>query len=235
MKVCVINFSGNVGKTTVAANMLMPRMGAKLFSVESLNQDAAGDGVEVKRIRAQRFRELQNELLASDAAVVDVGASNVEMFLEMMSQFEDSHAYFDYFVVPTVKERKQSTDTINTIRALRELGVEVERIKVVFNRVDRKEVLSEEFQALFGAAADGLVTLNREAIIVKNEVFELIKDYDMSLAEVIADPTDHRDELRRETTDDGKAIRINRLAIKQLSKSCARNMDEAYAALFDPV
>ncbi len=38
MKIAVINFSGNVGKSTVARHLLMPRVeGADLISVESLN------------------------------------------------------------------------------------------------------------------------------------------------------------------------------------------------------
>ena len=38
MKIAVINFSGNVGKTTVARHLLLPRIqGAELISVESVN------------------------------------------------------------------------------------------------------------------------------------------------------------------------------------------------------
>ena len=41
MKIAVINFSGNVGKTTIARHLLLPRIdGAELFSVESLNAAA---------------------------------------------------------------------------------------------------------------------------------------------------------------------------------------------------
>jgi MinD-like ATPase involved in chromosome partitioning or flagellar assembly len=232
MKVCVINFSGNVGKTTVAANLLAPRMGAELFSVESLNQDAAGDKVEAKRLRAQRFGELQSEILKRDAAIVDVGASNVETYLEMMGVYEESQHDYDYYIVPTVKDRKQTADTVNTIAALRKLGVGPERIKVVFNKVEKHDVLAEEFAALFGMAARGELEIDERAVLYKNEVFELIKDGDQSLAEVIADATDHREALRQATTEHAKDEAIARLAIKRLSTSCARNMDAAYAALF---
>jgi hypothetical protein len=232
MKVCVINYSGNVGKTTVAANLLMPRMGAELFSVESLNQDAAGDNVAAKRLRAQRFGELQNELLKRESAIVDVGASNVETYLEMMSAYAESQHDYDYYVVPTVKDRKQTADTLNTISALRALGVGPERIKVVFNKIEKHDVLPEEFEALFGMAGRGELHIDQGAVLFKNEVFEMIKDCDQSLADVIADPTDHREALRHATTDRQKDEIITRLAIKRLSTTCARNMDAAYAALF---
>jgi hypothetical protein len=40
MKIAVINFSGNVGKTTVARHLLLPRMaGAEIIAVESINAD----------------------------------------------------------------------------------------------------------------------------------------------------------------------------------------------------
>ena len=52
MKVAVINFSGNVGKTTVAGHLLKPRMGdAPIFSVESLNVDATSDGLAVEKLK----------------------------------------------------------------------------------------------------------------------------------------------------------------------------------------
>ena len=232
MRVCVLNFSGNVGKTTVAANLLTPRMGATLFSVESLNQDAEGDGVEVKRLRAERFGQLQEQLLKHESAVVDVGASNAEMFFEMMGEYAESHRDYDYFVIPTVKARKQLADTLNTIQALRLLGVEPQRIRVLFNKVSVRDDLTEDFEQLLGLADLGEFTLNRDAKLMTNEVFELIKDSDQTLAEVIADPTDHREALRHETTNEGKSTRIDRLALKRLSTSCALNMDRAYAALF---
>jgi dethiobiotin synthetase len=60
MKLCVINFSGNVGKTTIAAHLLKPRMNeAQVFSVESLNSGIENDGVEdAEIIKGKRFGDL---------------------------------------------------------------------------------------------------------------------------------------------------------------------------------
>jgi hypothetical protein len=49
MRICVINFSGNVGKTLVAAQLLQPRLNAAVISIESINADASNDGVEIER------------------------------------------------------------------------------------------------------------------------------------------------------------------------------------------
>ena len=87
MKVCVLNFSGNVGKSTIAAHLLQPRLNAQVFSVESLNVDASSDGVEVARLRGKHYNDLLQRLMKLDDAIVDVGSSNVEDFLKMMAPY----------------------------------------------------------------------------------------------------------------------------------------------------
>ena len=48
MKFAVINFSGNVGKSTVARHLLAPRVnGANIIAVEGLNSDG-GDGPAIR-------------------------------------------------------------------------------------------------------------------------------------------------------------------------------------------
>ncbi len=43
MKIAVMNFSGNVGKSTIAQHLLLPRMAdAELITVESINSDDSG-------------------------------------------------------------------------------------------------------------------------------------------------------------------------------------------------
>lgn len=107
MKVAVMNFSGNVGKTTVAGQLLKPRMGnARIFSIESINAGADADGLEVEKMKGRKFGELVDEIMLLDSAIIDVGASNVEDFVKLMQQYAGSHEEFDFFVVPVVKEKK---------------------------------------------------------------------------------------------------------------------------------
>ena len=43
MKIAVLNYTGTVGKTTVAAHLLAPRMnGAPIIAVESVNERPRG-------------------------------------------------------------------------------------------------------------------------------------------------------------------------------------------------
>ena len=56
MKVAVLNFSGNVGKTTVAAHLLKPRMGdAPVYSIESINAGADADGLDVEKMKGKKI------------------------------------------------------------------------------------------------------------------------------------------------------------------------------------
>ena len=73
-KIAVINFSGNVGKSSIAHYLLAPRLDCSVVAIESIN---ATEKTEIT-LRGKESGELQNELLMNDDIVVDVGASNVE-------------------------------------------------------------------------------------------------------------------------------------------------------------
>jgi dethiobiotin synthetase len=136
MKAVVINYSGNVGKTTVSRHLLSPRMNkAQVFTVESINSD----GTEDQIVRGKHFAEMLETLANLDDAVIDVGASNVEDCVGLMGKYRGSHEDFDYFIVPTVAKDKQQSDTISVIEALAELGVPAKKMRVVFNMVEYDE------------------------------------------------------------------------------------------------
>ena len=234
MKVAVMNFSGNVGKTMVAGQLLKPRIaGARMFSIESINAGADADGVEVEKMRGRKFGDLMNEMIPLDAAIVDVGASNVEPFLNLMQQYNGSQEEFDYFVVPVVKEKKVQADTINTIRALQNLGIKKKRILMVFNRVDMEEEVKDEFAPLFGLAkSEQSFTAHEKAVIYANEVFERLKAVGKSVSEITADKTDYRARLREAKDEDEKAMCVRMVALKRLAITANKNLDDVYATLF---
>lgn len=234
MKVAVINFSGNVGKSTISAHLLHPYMNnCPIFSIESLNSDSSADGMEVEKIRGKKFGGLQEQLLVIDTAIIDVGASNVDDFLNMMSKYHGSHEDFDYFLIPVVKEKKQQADTINTIRSLSAMGIPAAKIRIVFNKLDNEDVIEEEFSALFGLHhLEQNFTLNAKAVIYYNEVFEKVKIIGKSISAILADTTNYRQKLRE--TDDLKAREhcVKMIAIKRLAISAQHNLNDVFAALF---
>jgi len=234
MKVAVMNFSGNVGKTTVAGHLLKPRMGdAQIFSIESINSGADADGLTVEKMKGKKFGELVDELMGLDSAIIDVGASNVEDFLKLMQQYAGSHEEFDFFVVPVVKEKKVQADTVNTIRALQKLGVGKKRIRMVFNKVEVDDAITDDFAALFGLAeSEKSFVVKPETAIYSNEVFERLKTVGKSLGDITEDPTDYRAQLRTATSDDEKELCVRMVALKRLAVTANKNLDDVYASLF---
>lgn len=234
MKVAVINLSGNVGKTTVAAHLLRPRMGdAPIYSIESVNQDAGADGLAVEQMRGKAFGALLDELMEQENAIVDVGASNVEDFLKLMQRYDGSHEEFDYFVVPVVRERKQQADTVNTLRALAALGIAPSKIRLVMNKFDPDDSLHDDFGLFFALAArERGFSLDERAVIHENEVYELLKQAGLSLGQVAADTVDHRARLPSLADEEDRIHCLRMIALRRLAVTANRNLDEVYEALF---
>lgn len=229
MKVAVINFSGNVGKSTVAKHLLLPRIaGAEFVSVESINADE-GDG---ETVRGKQFGALQEQMLMIDAAVIDVGSSNVEDFVKLMRQYQGSHEDVDFFVVPAVKESKQIKDTIATIKTLATMGVPAKKVRVVFNRLETDETVEEAFYPLIAYHDDTKAfTLRPKAAIHFSELFQRLRTYNVTIGELLADPTDYKAKLREAKSADEKADAAARISMRRLAGSAQANLDAVFAAI----
>ena len=58
MKIVVMNFSGNVGKSVIAQHLLQPRIKeAQLISVESINSN----GINGETMRGSKFTQIMHE------------------------------------------------------------------------------------------------------------------------------------------------------------------------------
>lgn len=229
MKIGVINFSGNVGKSTVARHLLAPRMNnAQIIAVESINSD----GTEDEAIRGKQFGELTEALSVLDNVVVDIGASNVEDFISRMKQYRGSHEDFDYFVVPTVGKPKQQRDTISTIDALAELGVPAKKIRVVFNMVEIDEAPERLFSGLFEyQAEEKSFTLRPDAVIHVNDIYGKLRGSEQSIAEILNDPTDLK-EMLKAAKDSEEKLRISRLiGVKRLAAGVTEELDAVFKTL----
>lgn len=234
MKVAIVNLSGNVGKTTLAAHLLAPRIKGKIHAVETVNETATEMGLEVEKGRAEKFVRLFKELLASQEAIVDVGASSAEDFLAQMVKVEGSHEEFDFFVVPTIPSGKVMRDTVRTLQLLEEIGVPPERIRVIFNKVQTDDV-KEEFAPIFGYARSKGIKVKPEAAIEENEVFDLLSAKKTSIHAVLQDQTDYRKQLKEMGPDADRkqtSHAIDMHALKALSRGVQRQFDRAYDALF---
>jgi len=228
MKIAVMNFSGNVGKSLVSKHLLLPRVpGACLIAIETINADEGSDA----NMRGNQFGELSESLSVLDNVVVDVGASNVEAFIAKMEKFKHSHEDFDYFVIPTVSVPKQIRDTIATIVALSQIGVPKERIKVVFNRVEDGADIKEAFPSIVEFANEGTFDFCPSAVIHESELF--IRLNGRSVDEVML--IDGKELMsKRATAKTEERVEIGRLlSARRLAEDMQEEMNEVFSALFD--
>lgn len=235
MKVAVLNYTGTVGKTTIAAHLLSPRMNnAPIFAIETVNETAENVGLDVEKIRGEKFRDLFKKLLLIDDAIIDVGASNVEAFLDGMVKFEDSHVEFDFFVIPLTSGSKEQKETIAMVATLADFGIPAEKIRLLFNRVESD--VTEEFTPVINYVKKNKSCIaNLDAAIFENELFDMLTVKKLSIADVLADETDYKAKAR-ELGKDGDAKQKSHYSdmhiIKSLAKSVNRNLDTVFAALF---
>lgn len=229
MKLAVINFSGNVGKTTVARHLLAPRIpGCQVVSVESINAD---DGQPVT-IRGRQFAQLQEFLQSVDDVVIDIGASNVEDLLKMMRRYRGSQEDFDGFVVPTVPARKQQQDTAATLAELARIGVPATRLRLVFNQIDDDSPIEQAFETLLAyCAASGVVQARTAACMSFNEVYARVRGSGQSLFELAADATDYKAEIARAGSASDKLALAQKLATRRLARGVVPELDACFAAL----
>ena len=236
MKIAVLSYSGNCGKTTVAGQLLKPRLkNAEIYSIESFNSGLENDGVEAEKIQANQYMDIINNVMIAENVIIDVGASNVGTFLKLMSQYKSSHAEFDYFVIPVTKEKKQQIDTINVIETLSSLGIPAKKILVIFNKVDVDELeqVEQDFRTLLALQKmDKSFKVFPECPIHANDIYDAQKELGLSVDAILNDTTDYRAKIKETQDRDKKLEFASMIAYKNLSMTAKENMDGVYKAVF---
>ena len=229
MKIAVINFSGNVGKSTIARHLLLPRIpGAELIAIESLNADE-GQG---QALRGRQFGELQEYLQTVASVVVDIGASNVEDLMGQMQRYRGSHEDFDGFVVPTVPRLKQQMDTIATLVELNRIGVPASRLKLVFNMVEDGVTVAQAFDPLLTFLKQQPISrANQGCCLGANEIYARLKGTKADLATLANDPTDYKALIVQAKGTSEKVALAQKLATRRLASGVVPELDACFAAL----
>jgi MinD-like ATPase involved in chromosome partitioning or flagellar assembly len=231
MKLAVISFSGNVGKSTITRHLLAPRLpGARVIAIESINAD---DGqAQVQSMRGFQFGELQEYLQSVDDVVVDIGASNVEELMRLMHLYQGSHEEFDCFIVPTVPPLKQQQDTIATLVDLNAVGVPSDRIQLVFNMVDEREPLERSFHSLLAfLELQPIASANTRCRLGVNEVYARIRGSAADLAAIARDDTDYKRLIAQAADRTEKMALGQKLATRRLARGVVPQLDACFAAL----
>lgn len=200
-KVGVISYTGKVGKSTVSNILLFPRMpGAKIIRLETVNISGHSGADEEKTLKGRELEKLEFELGKTESAIVDIGASNAESFILALNQQGTAHFHFDCFIVPIEAnpgKQNEMKEAFRTIESLAQMGVEPERIKVVFNKLPMDCDVEDEMQIVFKYhKANKNFTLNHNAVIHESPAFHAISSVKRLYAELLNDTTDYRSALK---------------------------------------
>ena len=236
MRILGLNYPGGVGKTTILTNVIKPYMpNAKFFAIESINESAVELGVDAEKLSGEQFRDLFSQILPLDEAIVDVGSSNIEDFLEGLAKYEDSHLEFDYYIVPVTSGVKEQKETVSMLLTLQNYGVDKRKIKIVFNRVHKD--VEKEFQILMKFfQKNPEFKYNLSCAVIENELFDMLSVKKTSIQEILDDTTDYRSMFREKTTDENKRQKSQSIDIfvtRSLAKTVKKNLDDVYASLFN--
>ncbi|UDJ88587.1 StbB family protein [Erwinia amylovora] len=234
MIIAILNYTGTVGKTTLAAHLLAPRMNnAPVYAIESINETADSLGIDVEKMKGNKFRELFRKLMTSDDAIIDVGASNIEEFMNSMIKFDDSHEEINYFIVPVTSGTKEQKESISMVDALSSIGIPANKIRVIFNRVHSD--VSEEFPYITAfCKKEKSFIANPKCAIWETELFDALSVKGITVDAILNDPTNYKELLKtnREASDKERNQWADMHGLKALSKSVKRNLDEVYESLF---
>lgn len=228
LKIAVLNNSGNVGKSTICQSMLQPRLPeSEIVKVESNNSDGTND----VKFSAKEFDTILKKIDASDCAIVDVGSSNIENFILKMQEYKDSHEDIDYFIIPVTPPHKQQVDSVATASMLLTMGIETDRIKFIFNQVDKTQTIKKQYADFLSGMKDLDITIDKHSIVYDTSVFSMLNKMGQTFAGVAADDTDYR-KMLRETECKKKREKISeKRSIKRLVNGVNEDLDIAFEML----
>ncbi|HJP58734.1 MAG TPA: hypothetical protein VJ865_01995 [Gemmatimonadaceae bacterium] len=240
LKILVIHSTSMVGKSTTVASLLHPRLNSpRVFSVEKQNQDAGRFGIDVVRYRAPDFKKLIEDIIIEPRdLIVDVGASQYTDIMKEFARLRGAINDFDVVIVPTTPDGRVQEETLGTIATLRKVGLQPERLRVLFNRatLDEGDELELQFEPIIAYLTDtpGL-SYSEDLVVHENPIHSDLRAEGLSFEEVANDRTDYRkavDQALRKAPKAEETLRlIRRLSIHRAVASAKLDLDAAFLAL----
>jgi len=228
LKIALMNNSGNVGKSTVCDNLFFPRIpSAKKIKIETINSDDSDD----EKTAAKDIKKVFELIDSTDVAIIDVGSSNIENFMNNLKKLEGSHEEIDYFFIPTTPKPKQQLDTLTTVNDLMDLGVEPEQIKIIFNFYDSDYQIEQLYPVIFESDIHKILKLNNKInvfTINENPVFDMLGEMGFSFTEIANDKRDFK-ALIRGTKDQAKRAELShQRSAYRLAQGFIKELDNTF-------
>jgi hypothetical protein len=168
---------------------------AVVFRIETINATGNSGAFREVKLRGDQLDRLQVGMAKAESSIVDVGSSNVEALILGLNEQFGSHQFFDYFLVPILAQNgaeKETEDAIKTLVALHEMGIDPERIKVVFNKLPKNSTIENEAEVIINFHTENpIFTLDNNAVIHQSEAFAALGEVNKAYREMVADNTNY--------------------------------------------
>lgn len=224
MKIAILNYSGNVGKTTIARDIFKYFTNYEIISIESINTD----GKEQTIIKGEEGEKIYTEILLNDDIILDIGSSNLESFLKSNAKEKDIINSIDKFIIPCTSEIKQQSDTIKTFKDLLLIGVKSKKINIILNQVNDNQDEKKVFENLIESCKSVNIKIEPLNIIYHHDLYE----YGQTLSEMITD-RDYKSELEEAKKTDKNLAR--ELAEKYIRQRKINQLKEKYEEIFNRI
>ena len=225
LKIAVLNNSGNVGKSTICQTVLKPRLPeSEIIRVETINSDGTND----ERLSAKDYDEIIKRIDDVDCTIIDVGSSNIEQFMVQMQEYQGSHDLIDYFIVPVTVQDKQQRDSIATINNLLDMGVEEDRIKVIYNFADKDTSIEKQYSIFLSDKTSKKIAEKKPAVVYNSNIFNLLTKSGLKYDDVYSDDRDFRSLIRAAASKEERQELSNLRAVKMLMNGFNSDLDIAF-------
>lgn len=222
LKAAVLNNSGNVGKSMICETLLQPRLPAcEVIKIETINSDGTND----QKMSAKEIDDIFNKINDFDVCLLDIGASNIELFMNNMKKIEGAIEDLDYFFIPTTTSAKQQQDTLTTIDDLISMGVDEENIKIIFNFCDPDMSMQRQYQTIFDSPFSDMLNLNdinNQFTIEESQMFEFLAKTGLTYNDALNDLRDFKKLIRSTKDRDERAT----LSLEQMTHRFAKGFNK---------
>lgn len=147
LTVCIINSSGNSGKTISGRWLVKPRLqDPKYYRIGFNDRNISGDEIFAT---VDKLRDVHVELMMDTSVIVEVEISEFERTIDRMDQMMGCHEDYDFFLAPVVDSSpKLIADSVGTIKILVNMGVPPHKIRILFNRDPGRHSAYDYFEEL---------------------------------------------------------------------------------------
>ena len=233
--ILVAGLVGKTGKSTVSANVLHSRIGGRLFSVDSVNQDVTEYGAEVEPIFAGDLHEMRLKMFRTrEPVVVDLGASDFTTFVKQMAAANMARS-FNYVVIVSDVSRRGQEEALTTYETLRRFGMPNDRFRFVLNKADFSRAMRLQYSVLFTYKYKNPdFPLNEKCYLPEHGLFRALQESGQSYMDALNDKTDYDPLITKADLegDDATAVSLSRKAFAQaLAASMVEYFERAYQEL----